>query len=151
MPQNHRTFLYLSDESIAHLPSVHPLYFISFFLPLALCQLSPPPFHLSPPLSSVRANPLPLHFFSSSPHPSQFLTSRSGPFPSLIDMFPFSKLHSLHHICSFADGYFSFAVFHSLLHHALGVHLTPVPYPWWALFHPAIHSPDRHGCPCQGC
>lgn len=113
MPQNHRTFLCLSDESIPHLPSIHPLYFISFFLLLALCQLNPPPFHLSPPLWSVCANPLPLHFFSPSRHPSRFLTSRSGLLPSLIDMFPFSKLHSLHHICSFSDGHFSFALFHS--------------------------------------
>lgn len=130
MPQNHRTFLYLSEESIAHLrPSlsaVYPLYF-SFFPPLALCQLNPPPFHLSPALSSVCVNPFPhLHFFSSSPHPSLFLPSRSRPFPSLIDMFPFSKLRSLRHICSFfSNGHFSFASFYPLLHHVPQVHLMP--------------------------
>lgn len=112
MPQNHKTFLHLSEGSIAHLrPSlsaVCPLYF-SFpsSLPppvLALRQLNPPPFHLPPAPSSVCVNPLspptPFHFFSSlSPHPSPFPPSPSRPFPSLIDMFPFSKARSLHHIC----------------------------------------------------
>lgn len=41
-------------------------------------------------------------------------------------MFPFSKLLSLHHIHSSFDGHFSFSLFHSLLPHALWVHLTPV-------------------------
>lgn len=64
--------------------------------------------------------------FSSSPHPSLFLPSPSRPFASLIDMFPFSKLLSLHHIHSSFDGHFSFSLFHSLLPHALRVHPTPV-------------------------
>lgn len=131
MPQNHRTFLHLSEGSIAHLrPSlsaVCPLYF-SFpsSLPpplLALCQLNPPPFHLPPAPSTVCVNPLspptPFHFFSSlSPHPSPFPPSPSRPFPSLIDMFPFSKARSLHHICPPPPPpNFSFAFFYPLLHH----------------------------------
>lgn len=126
MPQNHRTFLYLSVDSIAHLPpslsAVYPLYF-SFFLSLSsnvsliplhsiflllfrLFAYAPPPF--------------------SSPHPSLFLPSPSRLFASLIDMFPFSKLLSLNHIHSSFNDHFSFSHFHSLLRYAIRVHLTPV-------------------------
>lgn len=42
-------------------------------------------------------------------------------------MFPFSKLHSLHHICFDFDGHFLLALLCALLHHALWVRLTPVP------------------------
>lgn len=138
MPQNHRTFLYLSEESIAHLrPSlsaVYPLYFSFFPSPCPVSAQSPsiPSFSCS---LVVCVNPFPhLHFFSSSPHPSLFLPSRSRPFPSLIDMFPFSKLRSLHHICSFfSNGHFSFAFFYPLLHHVPRVHLTPA-VPAWLYF-----------------
>lgn len=129
VPQNHRTFLYLSVESIAHLPpslsAVYPLYF-SFFLSLVQCQLNPLPFHLSPALSSVCVCTPPLPHSFSSPHPSLFLPSPSRLFASLIDMFPFSKLLSLNHIHSSFNDHFSFSHFHSLLRYAIRVHLTPV-------------------------
>lgn len=173
MPQNHRTFLHLSEGSIAHLrPSlsaVCPLYF-SFpsSLPpplLALCQLNPPPFHLPPAPSSVCVNPLspptPFHFFSSlSPHPSPFPPSPSRPFPSLIDMFPFSKARSLHHICPPSHPTSPPPIFHllSFIRSYImfpRVHLTPA-IPNLASFYLSIYfnqglkAPSGHSCPCLG-
>lgn len=80
MPQNHRTFLYLSVESIAHLPpslsAVYPLYFSLFSLPRPLSAQSPsiPSFSLSfvslrkssPPLTLPP--PHTIHHYSSHLH-----------------------------------------------------------------------------------
>lgn len=129
MPQNHRTFLYLSVESIADLPpslsAVYPLYFSLFSLPRPMSAQSPSIPSFSCSFVCLRKSSLPsLHL--PPPHPSLFLPSPSRPFPSLIDMFPFSKLLSLHHIHSFFYGHFSFSLFRSLLPHALWVNLTSV-------------------------
>lgn len=170
MPQNHRTFLHLSEGSIAHLrPSlsaVCPLYFsfLSSLPPplLALCQLNPPPFHLPPAPSSVCVNPLPPSLLSLLLLPlTPSITvppSPSRPFPSLIDMFPFSKARSLHHICSPAPPPLP-PIFHllSFIRSYImfpRVHLTPA-IPNLAsfylfFFNHGLLAPSGHSCPCLG-
>lgn len=128
MPQNHRTFLCQLNPLLI---SLH-LYLLFTHCIFSLFSLRRPMSAQSPTIPSFSCSFVclrkssPPRAFSTSPHPSLFLPSPSRPFASLIDMFPFSKLLSLHHIHSSFDGHFSFSFFHSLLAHALRVHLTPV-------------------------
>lgn len=158
MPQNHRTFLYLSVKSIAHLPprlsAVYPLYFFSplSFPPPPICQLNPCLFHLFPALLSICVNPFLPCSLSSSPYPSPSLPSPSRLFAPLIDMFPFSKLLSLNQIHSSFWDHFSFSLSFTPPSCCLGSPRScPFRSPWWAFFRPAHKTPGGHSRPCHGC
>ena len=156
MPQNHRTFLYLSVESIAHLaPSlsaVYPLYFSRFSLPRPMSAQSPSIPSFSRSFVGLR----------KSSHPSLLLL-----FTPSITIPPISissVLFCYRHVSIFQTAlapsyplflrwlFFILSLSFTLTSCSLGSpHSCPLCFPWWALFHPARKAPGGHSCPCQGC